>query len=229
MSDILAAGYNTGDKRRDVTDILKKKIKNGNLTAPVNEGEFTSILSSSETYSLSDEEKAEINKQAEEECKGANDMTCIQATKSRLMDSKLQEKQKLAKLPENYLYIIQRGTRPGEQPIVSVIPEKGTLKMRNGKVQTKDVEQVSSGPSILSTLGKLLTGFIATFGTLIGVATFALSIFLVWNTSDKYAYLTYIKYILVALSVFLPYSGYFIVLGMWLLHGYKAEKVMTME
>jgi hypothetical protein len=77
--------------------------------------------------------------------------------------------------------------------------------------------------------GTLLTGFIATFGTVIGIATFALSIFLVWNTSDKYAYLTYIKYILVALSVFLPYSGYFIVLGMWVLHGYKAEKVMTME
>lgn len=223
MSDILAAGYNTGDKRRDVTDILKKKIKNGNLTVPVNEGEFTSIFSSSETYSLSDEEKAEINKQAEEECKGANDMTCIQATKSRLMDSKLQEKQKLAKLPENYLYIIQRGTRPGEQPIVSVIPEKGTLQMRNGKVQTKDVEQVSSGPSLLSMAGKLLTGFIATFGTFIGVATFAFSIFLVWNSTEKYGYSTLIKYVLVAVSVFLPYSGYFLSLGMWILRGYKSE------
>ena len=195
----------------------------------VNEGNLSSILSTSKSATVSDQEKEEIKNQAEEQCKGANDTSCRDAAVKRLTDTKLEEKQREAKLPEgNYLKIVQTPSRGGI-PNITYIPEKGTLNIRNGKIQTEDVPSLESGPSILSSLGKILTGFIATFGTLIGVATFALSIFLVWNTSDKYAYLTYIKYILVAVSVFLPYSGYFIVLGMWMLHGYKAEKVMTME
>lgn len=227
--DILAAAYRTGDTMKDVTGALKGKIKNGNLTMPVTEGGFSSVFSSTTTSTLTDQEKEDIKKQAEEECKGANDRSCIQSTTTRLTDGKLAEKQREAKLPQgNYLVVMQRPIQKGV-PNMTYIPEKGTLNIRNGKIQTEDLPSLESGPSILSSLGKILTGFIATFGTLIAVATFALSIFLVWNTGDKYAYLTYIKYILVAISVFLPYSGYFIVLGMWMLHGYKAEKVMTIE
>jgi hypothetical protein len=226
---IQSAQYVVGDKSRDVTGILQGKAKTGNLTMQVNEGNLSSILSTSKSATVSDQEKEEIKNQAEEQCKGANDTSCRDAAVKRLTDTKLEEKQREAKLPEgNYLKIVQTPSRGGI-PNITYIPEKGTLNIRNGKIQTEDVPSLESGPSILSSLGKILTGFIATFGTLIGVATFALSIFLVWNTSDKYAYLTYIKYILVAVSVFLPYSGYFIVLGMWMLHGYKAEKVMTME
>lgn len=226
---IVSAEYVAGDKSKDVTSILQGKAKSGNLTMLVNEGNLSSILSSSKVSSVSDQEKEEIKAQAEEQCKGANDTSCRDAAVKRLTDTKLEEKQREAKLPEgNYLKIVQTPLKNGI-PNITYIPEKGTLNIRNGKIQTEDVPSLESGPSLLSMAGTLLTGFIATFGTVIGIATFALSIFLVWNTSDKYAYLTYIKYILVAVSVFLPYSGYFIVLGMWVLHGYKAEKVMTMK
>ena len=220
---IVSAEYVVGDKSKDVTGILQGKAKSGNLTMLVNEGNLSSILSSSKVASVSDQEKEEIKKQAEEQCQGANDNTCIQAAKKRLTDTKLEEKQREAKLPEgNYLKIVQTPLKNGI-PNITYIPEKGTLRIKNGKIQTEDVEQVSTGPSLLSSAGTLMTWLVATFGTFIGVATFALSIFLTWNSAEKYGYSTLIKYVLVAVSVFLPYSGYFLSLGMWMLRGYKSE------
>jgi hypothetical protein len=220
---IVSAEYVVGDKSKDVTGILQGKAKSGNLTMLVNEGNLSSILSSSKVATVSDQEKEEIKKQAEEQCQGANDNTCIQAAKKRLTDTKLEEKQREAKLPEgNYLKIVQSPLKNGI-PNITYIPEKGTLRIKNGKIQTEDVEQVSTGPSLLSSAGTLMTWLVATFGTFIGVATFALSIFLAWNSAEKYGYSTLIKYVLVAVSVFLPYSGYFLSLGMWMLRGYKSE------
>jgi hypothetical protein len=219
----VSAEYVVGDKSKDVTGILQGKAKSGNLTMLVNEGNLSSILSSSKVATISDQEKEEIKKQAEEQCQGANDNTCIQAAKKRLTDTKLEEKQREAKLPEgNYLKIVQTPLKNGI-PNITYVPEKGTLRIKNGKIQTEDVEQISTGPSLLSSAGTLMTWLIATFGTFIGVATFALSIFLVWNSAEKYGYSTLIKYVLVAVSVFLPYSGYFLSLGMWMLRGYKSE------
>ena len=219
---IQSAEYVTDNKSRDVTSILKGK---DDVTMLVNEGNLSSILSTSKVASVNDQEKEEINKQAEEQCQGANDQSCLQAAKKRLTDTKLEEKQREAKLPEgNYLKIVQSPTRAGV-PNITYIPEKGTLRIKNGKIQTEDVEQIVTSPSIVSTIGKLILWIFTTFGSFLGVATFALSIFLVWNTASGYGYSMVSRYILLAASVFLPYSGYFLSLGMWMIRGYKSEVV----
>jgi hypothetical protein len=206
-----------GDERsaQDVTKSLNNKISGGKIETVANSSLIPMFEVGGKTTLTSDEE-AEIQQEAEKQCGNANDANCLNAMESRLRQSKLEDKQreqqssaflvKGRRLTVNY--VDDKGQRR-----TAIVPEGQEFKLDNVK-ELKDPKSPFpefKPESYLPTLSGTTLEFLKVTGIILGVFFYAFSIIATYRTFIQAGF-TWIGYAATAAAVFLPYSGYVIML-----------------
>ena len=215
-----------GDERSDtdVTESLNKKIKGGNINAPVDSG-LIPIVQVGGRATLTSADQQEVQEKAEKAC-GGNDTGCIEMKKQEFARQALEKKKDQMASTAN----VVKGRKltvtmmvDGKQKIF-VVPEGQEFKLTEkelGKRKLVD-KQGGSGKSWF-TLGdataqalKVVTIIVMTFG-------YVFTVVATYRVFAKAGY-EYLTYIATAVAAFIPYSGIWITLGFF---GVK-ELVATM-
>lgn len=216
---VYAAFIDNGGK--ESTDITKSVVKKDGTTKV----DPSLIPTFSSSVALTPEEEKQIQRQAEEECKGANDQTCLKSTKFRLSQSKLQEKQLQQNLqvPQGPALQVVTAT-PNKGFDVKFIPQGKSFTIKNGSLVENPKEEAkaaSAAADSAKALTRTLTTFVATFGGAIAAGLYVLGILLTWKTYMGYDYRKAIVIAMTVLAGVFPGSGYLLSLGAWIYQGYR--------
>lgn len=206
-----------GDERaaQDVTKSLNDKISGGKIET-VADSSLIPMFEVGGKTSLSSDEEAEIKQEAEKQCGSANDSNCLNAMESKLRQSKLEEKQQQqqssAFLVKGRRLTVNFVDEKGQRRTV-VVPEGQEFKLENLK-QVKDpkspIPQFQAESYLPSFSGTVLE-VIKVTTIILGVFFYAFSIIATYKTFVQAGF-TWIGYAATAAAVFIPYSGYVIML-----------------
>jgi len=224
MAKITSAYLGDEVSSQNITKSLEKRITDGKINVLV-DSSLIPIVTRPEKIEISDQEKEEIRNEAEKECGNANDSNCIEGTKSRLQQSRLEEKQNELNSSANLVkgrrltvnYIDANGKKQ-----TAIVPEGQYFKMGEEpgsepiKATQIDFELPGLGGTALE-LFKILSVIVLTF-------LFAASVALTYKTTILSGYSRYIAYGLTAAAVFIPYSGFFISLLVAAVAAYMESK-----
>jgi hypothetical protein len=204
MAYIESATYGDEKTQRDTTKVLRDKIAGTTIDIDVNESMIPpfEVVDKVELSSL---EEKKIREEAARSCGGV-DQECIERTEATLRQEKLNEKQNLASSDAaaikgrrlTVVYIDETGKR-----VRKVIPDGQKFKLEN--VTSSDPKKPFQPPSSeqIQNQMKVLAGVV--FSTLMYVLSIAITYTLfVPNT------VLFVSVPVVAISVFVPYSGYFL-------------------
>lgn len=222
MAKITSAYLGDEVSSQNITQSLQDQIKDGKINVLV-DSKLIPIVKRPEKIEVTKEEKEEARNQAEKQCGNANDNNCIEATKARIQQSKLEQKQNELNSSANLVkgrrltvnYVDAQGKKQ-----IAVVPEGQYFKLGEDgkplKTQTPQFEMPGLGGSMLELI-KILTIIAMTF-------LFAASVALTYKTTMLSGYSRYIAYALTAAAVFIPYSGFFISLLVAAISAYMESK-----
>lgn len=220
-SRILSATYGDETSNRDITDSVVGRVSNKKLALDVNSGLIPIVTQSAKT-SLTGVEQAAIKLEAEKQCGNANDTGCMENTIQRLGQAKLEDKRLATNDPSNLVkgrrLTIKYVDAQGKEQ-TSIVPEGQKLELDNvaGK-PSKPME--FKLPSSASVGWEVLKN-----GTIIATTFFyVFSIVATWKVFRQAGYV-YVAYAATAASVFIPYSGYFIMLVFFAVMAYQQGKI----
>lgn len=219
MAKILRAFYidNGGKEQTDVTTSVN--------TNGVTKVDSSLIPTFSTSVKLTPEEEKEIQKQAEKECNGANDQTCLKATKYRLNQGKLREKQleQDHKVPDGPALAVITSEK-GKGTDIKFIPRGKTIVTKDGMLVEDTEKEAKAEADVAASAERLkttLTTIFGTFGGALAAGLYVLGILLTWKTFMGYNYSRAIVIGMSLLAGFFPGSGYLLSLGAWIYHGYQ--------
>ena len=190
----------------DITESLQKQAASGYLNTTANNSLVPAVdlLGTTTTVSLSDTEKADIEKSAQEICGSESDKKCIAFQKNQLESNMTQEKVATAQSSANIvtgrrLTLTYTDSDTGLKRTVAV-PDGQAVKF--GKPPTVSLPSMPTIPSVaLSTFSGL--GWIA---GIVGTALYAFSIFVTYRLLVLAGNLP-VAYVLTGLAIVIPYSG----------------------
>jgi hypothetical protein len=215
MAKIVAARYidNGGKEATDVTTSIKP---NG-----ITQVDSSLIPTFSTSVELTPVEDQQIQRQAEEECKGANDQTCLKATKFRLNQAKLQEKQQEQnlKVPQGPALAVTTFEK-GKGFDTTFIPQGKKFVTRDGALIENPKEESKASGDPTKAVTQAFTTFVATFGGAIAAGLYVLGVLLTWKTFMGYDYRKSIVIAMTVIAGIFPGSGYLLSLGAWIYQGY---------
>lgn len=205
MAYIESAYLGDEKARRNVTKVLNDKIENRSLNVDVNEKLIPPFETTPKTeLTLEDERKIKDN--AKKACGDGIDQNCMTATEARLRQAALVEKETKANSSAN---VIQ-----GRRLTVNIVDENGRRRqivVPDGQKFT--LNNVASGrpgdtlPSAKSMQQQLLVWTGVAVGTLFYVFSVAATYTIFFPMLDYFAIP------LIVIALFVPYSGFLIILG----------------
>ena len=210
-----------GDERatQDVTKSLNDKINGGKIQV-VADSSLIPMFEVGGKVSLSSDEEAEIKQEAEKQCGSANDSNCMDVTESKLRQSKMEEKkqqqQSSAFLVKGRRLTVTYVDETGKERTV-VVPEGQEFKLENlAKRDAKSMENPFAKPQFesdwkLPTFTGTTLEILKVTGIILGVFFYAFSIIATYKTFIQSGF-TWIGYAATASAVFIPYSGYVLML-----------------
>ena len=197
MATLVSAFYGDETSTRQITDSLQKAIQgDGSLQTVVNSSLLPIILKPGE-IKLSNKEVQDAKDQAINQCGSAADSTCVESTQQRLMQSKLSEKEREVNSSANLIKgkrLTVNYTDANGKPQTAVIPEGQTTDFKAGTFQS----------NLMPSLTGTLAGFAGMFATILYVGSVLLAIDVLRTTGWR----TLTVYILTAVSVIFPMSGF---------------------
>jgi hypothetical protein len=220
MATIKSATYGDTSSAVDVTSSILGKMSNGTITRRVDDTLLPIITGGNNKAELTTDEQEEIKAQAEKECSSGSDTQCINATISRISESKLQEKitaqQQLGAIKGSRLTVTYVDSRGREQSVI--VPKGQTLNFgANGPFTPKPTppstpvsERITN---VVGGLAKYGGGSIAiVFTTLTSIAAILLWAFSIGATWRAFAGAGYRNpaYVATAAAVIFPFSGFII-------------------
>lgn len=130
---ILKATFGDNLAQRDVTKSVQNSVEGGNVKVTANESLIPPFEVSKETK-LTNDDLADINKKAQEQCAGGADTACMQSTKARLMQEKHETKARADMSAANVMvgrrlevtYMDSKGVTKR-----AVVPDGQTFEMEN--------------------------------------------------------------------------------------------------
>lgn len=210
-----------GDERamQDVTKSLNDKIDGGKIQV-VADSSLIPMFEVGGKVSLSSDEEAEIKQEAERQCGSANDSNCMDVTESKLRQSKMEEKkqqqQSSAFLVKGRRLTVTYVDESGKEKTV-IVPEGQEFKLENlSKRDKKSIDNPIAKPQFesdwkLPTFTGTTLEILKVTGIILGVFFYAFSIIATYKTFIQAGF-TWIGYVATASAVFIPYSGYVIML-----------------
>jgi hypothetical protein len=208
MAYIESAFYGDEKSQRNATKVLKDKVTGTGLDLDVNE-QLIPPFEVVDKVELSSKEEKKIREEASRQCNGV-DEDCFRKTEDKLRQNALIEKQSQANSSATAI--------KGRRLTVNIIDENGERRRivvpdgQKFKLENVTVNDPKKGPlqvpskEYIQNQMSLIAGIV--FSTLIYVFSIAATYTLfVPNT------VLFISIPAVALSVFVPYSGYFLVFG----------------
>jgi len=221
MATIKSATYGDASSAVDVTSSILGKMSNGTITRTVDDSLLPIITGGDKKAELTTDEQEEIKAQAEKECSSSgNDTQCINATISRISESKLQEKitaqQQLGAIKGPRLTVTFVDQRGREQSVI--VPKGQTLNFgANGPFTPKPTPPSTPvSERITNTIGGFVKyggGSMAilftTLGSILGILLWTFSIGATWRAFKAEGY-TKPAYIATAAAILIPYSGFII-------------------
>jgi hypothetical protein len=218
-----------GDERaaQDVTKSINDKIEGGKIDVVANSSLIPMFEFGGEVK-LSSSEESDVKQEAEKQCGSANDANCIAVTEAKLRQSKLEEKhreqQSSAFLVKGRRLTVNYVDDKGQRKTI-VVPEGQEFKLE-GLKQVKDTKSIIPEFEVESLLpsfsGTVLEGVKVT-AIILGVFFYAFSIIATYKTFIQAGF-TRIGYAATAAAVFIPYSGYVIMLLFFAVKEYMSIK-----
>lgn len=220
-----------GDERssQNVTSSLTQKIQGGRIQTTANSSLLPMFEVGAKT-TLSNQDEEDIKQQAEKQCGSGNNSQCLDATQAKLRQAKLEEKERER---ESSAYLV-KGRRltvnyvdaNGEKRKV-IVPEGQELTLEGLKkteapVLPGQAPKFVSDWSLPSVTGTTLEVLKIT-GIILGVFFYAFSIIATYRTLIEAGF-RWIGYLGTAAAVFIPYSGYVIMLVFFAGKEYMAMK-----
>jgi hypothetical protein len=225
---IVSAEFGDEKSRRTVTKSLQDKL---------NEDEDVKVNSSlipwvedEGSVQLTIEEQRKAKDRAVYECFGPQNEDCVQKRQIEIMNTALEEKKKRVESSAN----IVKGRRlivkimDGGKVRTLIIPEGQMLSpkqmgvtfapnpLKNGGENVEEESWTESIPSFWSIVGSIFT----TTGLIAGTFLYAVSILTTWQAFRKADYSILISAIPTTIAVLLPFSGFFITGGFFLITRY---------
>ena len=201
----------------DITDTLQGKITNGYLDVVADSKLLPMVTLTATKAELTDSDKGEARKNAIEQCGGnANDQQCIDERTAKIEQSMLQTKLAEQNATDK--------TVKGRRLTVTVVGDDGTeqtLQIPDGqefKLGNPPLSSKLSGITIASTLAFLWTPLL--------LFVWVFSVVMTYKVFVQEGY-QFAGYFATAVSVFLPYSGYLLILGLYLVKAYMNQKSVS--
>lgn len=218
----IQATYGDETQTTDVTPSVMAKVK-GTAVDVTADKSLIPALSFSDSVDLTDDEKADIQKQVSSECGGRpNDNKCVETLTDRYTQAKLQEKASLQ---------TQAGAVKGDRMTVIAVNANGQqrtfyvpkgTRLLGGDAASNYLAQKAMGKKASAwweTVRPAATDALQ-FGAL--AFMYVVSILTTWRTLTEEGYGA-IRWVAIAIAVLIPYSGFFIQLGIFAAARYGAE------
>lgn len=220
-----------GDERssQNVTESVLKKVQGGKINT-VADSSLLPMFEVGAKVVLSNEDEANINSEAEKQCGSANDSQCLDSTKAKLRQSRLEEKerekQSSAYLVKGRRLVVNYVDDKGQRRTV-VVPEGQELSLegiREIKEPVKPGQPPEFKPSwSLPTFTGTTLEILKIVTIILGVFFYVFSILATYRTFIEAGF-KWIGYTATAVSVFFPYSGYVIMLLFFAVKEYMSIK-----
>jgi hypothetical protein len=203
MAYIESAFYQDENSSRDVTKVLYDKVSGTSLDVDVNE-KLIPPFEVTDKVELKSEEVEQIRKQAEKEC-GGNDQQCIAAKESAYRQNALVEKQKEG---NSSLGVIK-----GRRLNVNIIDENNQRRRRvvadgqKFQLDNVTVNDPKKGPLQVPSSEYIQNQFKLLAGIVLATVVYVFSIAATYTLFMQHTAL-FVAIPVIAISVFIPYSGY---------------------
>lgn len=234
---LVEAEFGDENGRQTITKNLQSKL---NSTSEINvDSSLLPIIQTEGQISLSPSEIKNAKEQATQACGGnANDAACIEKQQQQIQQQMLEEKRNASNSTANIIkgrrlriVVIEDGKRKVYQiPDGQTFnPEKLGLKFAN-EVAAPGQTTVKESSITLPSIGDIVGAFFLYGGSFVMLFLYVVSILTTWQSFRKANYSMKIAAIPTAVAAVIPYSGFFITLGYFLvIRYYKNTKVQPIE
>lgn len=215
----------------NVTKTLNEKIAGTKIDVVANSS-LLPMFTTGEKVELTDDDQKDISDEAEKQCGNANDVGCMNATKARLSQSKLadkeREQQSSAYLVKGRRLTVEYVDKNGKTQ-TAIVPEGQSFKLDGIRQTTGAPVPPGAKPELvmpsfkLPSIGGTAWEVIKIATTIIATFLYAFSIIATYRTFMQAGYTTY-GYVATGVAVFIPYSGYAIMLVFFAVMAYFNSK-----
>lgn len=214
--EVLNAYYGDSQGRKNVTNNVKERVKNREKEI-VASNDLIPFLETTETVELSQQEIDEAKNEAQRQCGSANDSNCIRARTEEFQKKRLKEKEFESQSSANIikgrrleLEIMENGKKK-----TITIPDGNKYILPESAQEGVSFQFPSLSGSALEGM-KIATTILATFG-------YVFSVVATYRTFIEGGY-TKLGYGATAVAVFVPFSGFFIMLAFFAITTYIKYK-----
>lgn len=213
---IVSAYYGDSQGRKNVTNSVKEKVNNGEKEI-VASNSIIPFLETSETIELTQQEIDDAQREAEKQCGNANDTNCIRSRSEEFQKKRLKEKEFESQSSANIikgrrleLEVIENGVKK-----TITVPDGNKFPVPQGARESTGFQLPSFTGTTLEAL-KIGSIILATF-------TYVFSIIATYRTFIEAGY-TRIGYVATVAAIFLPYSGFLLMLAFFTITTYMKYK-----
>lgn len=214
--EVLSAYYGDSQGRKNVTQSVKDRVNNREREI-VASNSLIPFLETTETIELTQEEMDEARREAERQCGNANDSNCIRARTEEFQKKRLKEKEFESQSSANVI----KGRRLELEIMEN--GKKKTITVPDGnKYILPETAQQGLGFQLPSLSGTAFESVkLAT--TILGTFAYVFSVVATYRTFIEGGY-TKIGYGATAVAIFVPFSGFFIMLAFFAITAYMKYK-----
>lgn len=216
--EIVSAYYGDSQGRKNVTKSVKQAVQRGDSEI-VASNSLIPFLEATENIELTQEEMDEAERQAEKQCGNANDSNCIRARSEEFQRKRLKEKEFESQSTANAI--------KGRRLEIEVLEngKKKTITVPDGNkypIPETAKESMSFQFSLPSLSGTALEG-LKIGATILATFVYVFSIIATYRTFIEGGYTT-IGYAATAAAIFIPYSGFALMLAFFAITTYMKYK-----
>ncbi len=214
--EVLNAYYGDSQGRKNVTGSVKELIKNRDKEI-IASNSLIPFLESTETIELTQQEMDQAKNEAERQCGNANDGNCIRARTEEFQKKQLKQKEFESQSSANVI----KGRRLELEVMEN--GKKKTITVPDGnKYIVPESAYTGLGFQLPSWSGTAVEGLkIAT--TILSTFAYVFSVVATYRTFIEGGY-TRLGYGATAVSIFVPFSGFFIMLAFFAITTYMKYK-----
>lgn len=210
MGVTIQSAYLGDEKSRvNVTESVRKKITDSGIEVPV-DSSLIPILQVGGEVKLTDADKQEAREKAEQLCGNASDSACMELKTQEFYRQRLAEKENEKTSTANIIKGRRLTVNIEEDGKVSTVevPEGQVFKLTKKELGSKKLESIEGGGV---RVGGPILEVLKVFGIIGATTVYAFSILITYRSFLETG-IQWQTYLATAIAVFVPYSGFLIIL-----------------
>ncbi len=214
MAVSIESAYLGDEKSRvNITESIRKKITGSGIEVPVNSG-LLPIVQVGGDIKLTNDEKREAQDKAQQVCGGGNDTACLEVKRQEFQRQRLAEKENEQNSTANVIKgrRLTVTLRDGARTKVVEVPEGQVFKLTKDELGTKELQGPAKSIAEKLNLSGTAIEILKVVSIIVGTGLYAFSILITYRSFVQAGY-EWLTYGATAAAVFIPYSGFFIVLA----------------